>query len=201
MTSAVNVCRWFTASVALEGETVTPIAAVNVIVALAETLGLALLLALTVTEPPSGRVCGAVYVVLLGLVCEFRIVPAVALPPTAPFTDHVTVESCAPVTVACNATVPPSATVAAVGDTETPNTGTMETEIETAFDGSACGVATMFTIAGDGASEGAVYTPPDAFDELDEIVPHAEPVQPVPETLQEIVRLGFEFAAGVSVAV
>ncbi len=42
---------------------------------------------------------------------------------------------------------------------------------------------------------GAMYTPPE------EIVPHAVPVQPEPETLQEIARLGFEFAIGVSVAI
>jgi hypothetical protein len=36
---------------------------------------------------------------------------------------------------------------------------------------------------------------------LEEIVPHAAPAQPVPATLQEIARLGFEPAAGVSVAV
>jgi hypothetical protein len=50
------------------------------------------------------------------------------------------------------------------------------------------------TLAGDGGSGGAVYTP------LEEIVPHAAPVQPVPATLQKITRLGFELAAGVSVA-
>jgi hypothetical protein len=39
-----------------------------------------------------------------------------------------------------------------------------------------------------------VYRPPG------EIVPQAAPLQPVPATLQEITRLGFELAAGVSVA-
>jgi hypothetical protein len=70
----------------------------------------------------------------------------------------------------------------------------METEMEVAFDGSACGVAMICTVAGDGESEGAVYTP------LEEIVPHAAPAQPVPATLQKIARLGFELADGVSVA-
>ena len=50
------------------------------------------------------------------------------------------------------------------------------------------------TAAGEGGIEGAVYTPPE------EIVPQAAPLQPVPATLQEITRLGFELAAGVSVA-
>lgn len=74
--------------------------AVNVMVALAEIVGLALLRAWMVTEPPAGRFCGAVYVVLLGLTCGFRMVPTVAFPPTTPFTSHVTVLSSAPVTVA-----------------------------------------------------------------------------------------------------
>ena len=50
------------------------------------------------------------------------------------------------------------------------------------------------TVPEDGGVEGAVYRP------LGVIVPHAAPVQPIPATLQEIKRLGFEFAAGVSVA-
>ena len=88
------------ARVALAGVRVTLIAAVKVIVALAEMFGFALLRARTVTEPPAGRLCGAVYVVLSGSVCEFRIVPSVAFPPTTPPTSHVTVASCAPVTTA-----------------------------------------------------------------------------------------------------
>ncbi len=75
-------------------------AAVKVTVALAEMLGFALLRARTVTAPPGGRLCGAVYVVWSGLACEFRIVPTVVFPPTIPFTSQVTVASCAPVTVA-----------------------------------------------------------------------------------------------------
>ncbi len=50
------------------------------------------------------------------------------------------------------------------------------------------------TVAGDGGSNGAVYTPPA------EIVPQDAPAQPVPATLQEITRLGLEPAAGVSAA-
>ena len=99
-TCTVNVWRWPMARVALAGVSVTLIAAVKVTVALAEMLGFALLLARTVTEPPGGRLCGAVYVVLSGSVCEFRIVPSVAFPPTTPPTSHVTVASCAPVTTA-----------------------------------------------------------------------------------------------------
>ncbi len=46
---------WPMARVALSGERATLIAAVKVIVALAETLGFALLRARTVTEPPAGK--------------------------------------------------------------------------------------------------------------------------------------------------
>jgi hypothetical protein len=36
---------------------------------------------------------------------------------------------------------------------------------------------------------------------LEEIVPQAAPEQPAPETPHDIVRLGFELAAGTNVAV
>lgn len=68
------------------------------------------------------------------------------------------------------------------------------TEILAAFDGSACGVAMICTVAGDGGIEGAVYAP------AEEIVPHALPEQPAPLTLQAITRLGLELGAGVRVA-
>lgn len=196
MTCTVKVSRCLPASVAFAGVSVTLMAVVKVMVALAETLGLVLLLACTVTEPPTGKVCGAVYVALLGVVGEFRIVPTVVFPPTAPLMSHVALVFGAPVTVAWNAWVAPSGTVAAVGEIEMPVTGIIEieTETEVAFVGSACGVAMIRTIAGDGATEGAEYTPPA------EIIPQVEPAQPVPATLQEITRLGFEFGAGVSVA-
>ena len=77
---------------------------------------------------------------------------------------------------------------------ETLIAGRMETETDVAFDGSACGVAMIWMVAGDGGNEGAVYTP------FEEIVPQAAAAQPVPAMFQEITRLGFELAAGVSVA-
>jgi hypothetical protein len=70
----------------------------------------------------------------------------------------------------------------------------METETEIAFDGSACGMAVTCTVAGEGASEGAVNTP------VKEIVPHAAPVHPVPVTFQKITRIGFESEGGSNVA-
>jgi|HubBroStandDraft_4_1064222.scaffolds.fasta_scaffold1023659_2 hypothetical protein len=85
--------------------------------------------------------------------------------------------------------------VAEEGETETWIAGSMETETEAAFDGSACGVARILIVAGEGGIAGAVYTP------TEEIAPHAAPAQPVPATLQEITEPGFELRAGVIVAV
>lgn len=194
-TTAAKVCRSFSAIVAFAGVKFTLMPVVNVMVTLADTAGSALLLACTVTDPPAGRASGAAYVVLSGAVCEFWINPTYALPPTIPSTSQVTVVSCTPATVAWNACEAPSATAADDGKMDTLTAGIMETETEAVFDGSACGVATICTVAGDGGCKGAAYTPPE------EIVPHAAAAQPDPATLQEITRLGFELAAGVSVAV
>lgn len=183
------------ASDALAGARATLSEVENVTVALAVTLGSALLRACTVTDPPAGIVSGAVYVVVSGAICEFRIDPFAAFPPTTPLTSHVTLASCAPVTVAWNVCVPPSAIVAEVGETETATAGRIETEMDAAFVGSACGVARICTVAGEGGTEGAVYTP------LEEIVPQPAPMQPVPVTLQEITRLGFELGAVANAAV
>jgi hypothetical protein len=91
--------------------------------------------------------------------------------------------------------VVPGATDAEEGETKTTITGRMETETEAALVGSASGAAITCTVAGDGGIEGAVYTP------VEEIVPQAAPVQPLPVTLQEITRLGLEPEGGVSAAV
>ena len=91
--------------------------------------------------------------------------------------------------------MPPSSTEAEDGAITTLITGTMEIENDAALVGSACGVATIFSVAGDGGIAGAVYTPACV------IVPQAFAVHPVPAMLQEMARFGFEFAAGVSVAV
>jgi hypothetical protein len=82
-----------------------------------------------------------------------------------------------------------------VGDIETTTVEIIVTVTDAALEGSASGVAVICTVAGAGGNAGAVYTP------LEEIVPHAAPVHPVPETLHEIARLGFELATGLSVAV
>ena len=117
------------------------------------------------------------------------------MPPTTPLTSQVTDWSCAPVTVAWKICDPVRGTAADEGKTDTLTPVTMVTEIEAAFDGSARGVTVICTVGGEGGIEGAVYTP------IEETAPQAAPVQPVPATLQVIARLGFELAAGVSVAV
>jgi hypothetical protein len=89
----------------------------------------------------------------------------------------------------------PNATAAAVGDTATLTVDRIVTDTDVAFEGSASGVAVTFTVATDGGSVGAEYTP------LCEIVPHAPPLHPEPETDHVIARLGLELAAGVNVAV
>lgn len=106
-----------------------------------------------------------------------------------------------PETLAVNVCDAPGDTMAGLGSTVT-FTGTAElimTASDAAFEGSAAGVAVIVTWSGDGASEGAVYiallpAP------VPTIVPHAAPAQPAPDTLQEIIMLGLEFATGVSVA-
>src|SRR5579872_1046853 len=163
-------------------------------VALAKTVGLALLRARTATDWPAGITAGDVYVVRSGSVCEFAMVPTIELPPTIPLTSHVTLGSCAPVTVARNVWTALSASVAEEGDTEIWMEGAIETETEAAFAGSACGVATTCTVAGDGGRAGAVKTP------MDVMVPHAAPEHPAPETLQEITRLGLELRGTVNTA-
>jgi hypothetical protein len=95
-----NVCRSPTATNEVVGFSANVIEDISVTLALAEKPGLALLRARTVTMPPAGRICGDVYVVLFGEICEFKIEPTVAFPPTTPFTSHVTVISAAPVTMA-----------------------------------------------------------------------------------------------------
>jgi hypothetical protein len=97
---AISVCRAPVTRVELDGVSVTLIPVVSVTIAFAEMFGLALLLARTVTELPGGREAGAVYTVLLGSVCEFKIVPTCEFPPTTPFTSQLTVVSNVPVTCA-----------------------------------------------------------------------------------------------------
>ena len=65
---------------------------------------------------------------------------------------------------------------------------------ETAFEGSAAGVAVTCSVAGVGGTCGAVYAP------LEEIAPQAAPEQPAAETVQRIMGFGFELGAGITAA-
>ena len=84
------------------------------------------------------------------------MVPSVEFPPTTPPTSQVTVASCSPVTVAWNTWVSPSATVATVGEIETPTMETIFTETDAVFEGSATAAAVICTVPGEGGSAGAV---------------------------------------------
>jgi hypothetical protein len=88
------------ATLEVAGVRSTVTAEVSATVTLAEKLGSALLRARTVTNLPDGRNCGAVYVVLFGVICEFNMEPTDRFPPTTPLTSQVTVVSVAPVTTA-----------------------------------------------------------------------------------------------------
>ncbi len=191
----MKVCRWLTARVAAAGVTWTAIVLNRVTAAVAETLGLALLRALTVTWFGVGRLSGAVYVVVFGLPAELVTVPTLWSPPTTPLTSQVTLGSCAPLTVAAKICERPNSTVAEGGDTATDIEPLMVTAMEAAFTGSAAGVAVMLTELGAGADAGAVYMP------VPEIEPQPPPLHPGPETLQLRSRLGLELGAGRSAAV
>ena len=91
-----------------------------------------------------------------GSLGELVIVPTVELPPTTPFTSQVTLVSCVPVTAAAKGCDWPSATLADTGATVTVTVELMVTASEAAFDGSASGLPTMLTVAGEGADAGAV---------------------------------------------
>ena len=127
------------------------------------------------------------------------IVPSSKLPPTVPFTSHVTFVWLVPATVQANVVTPFRGTVTAVGEIVIVMAVLIWTPIDANRDGSATGVAVIVILVGDGAINGAVYVAC-APEPTATIVPHAAPVQRVPEMLQEIIGLGFEPAAGISAA-
>jgi hypothetical protein len=104
-----------------------------------------------------------------------------------------------PATVQANVVAPFRGTVTAVGEIVMVIAVLIWTPIDTNREGSAIGVAVIVILLGDGAMNGAVYVacPPEP---TTTIVPHAAPVQRVPEMLQEITGLGFDPAAGTSAA-
>jgi ABC-type Fe3+-hydroxamate transport system substrate-binding protein len=91
---AVKICAPPVTTVAIAGETVTPMLADKVTVAVALACGSALLTAVTVTVVPVGRIPGARYRPAV------EIAPEVELPPATPFTSQMTFVFELPVTVA-----------------------------------------------------------------------------------------------------
>jgi hypothetical protein len=84
------------------------------------------------------------------------MVPSAGDPPTTPFTDHVTAVFPVPVTVDANAFVPPSGTVAVVGETTTVTDGITVTDACANEAGFATDVARIVTAGGDGTIAGAM---------------------------------------------
>jgi hypothetical protein len=119
----------------------------------------AALVAVTLTLGGAGGADGAVYVAVSAPV--LATVPSVAFPPATPFTLHVTrVSGCPdPLTLAVNPCAIPVVTVAAVGATFTATSLSMPTLAAPLADGAATLVALTVTLAGDGKSPGAVYSP------------------------------------------
>src|SRR5579885_1196537 len=95
------------------GATLRTISLVTVTLALPDLLASARLVAATLTVAGLGRSAGAVYTP------SAEMLPVAALPPTMPFTLHVTPLSELPVTVAVNAVVLPSTTELLAGVTMT----------------------------------------------------------------------------------
>jgi hypothetical protein len=107
-----------------------------------------------VTVGVAGASAGAVYSP------DVDMVPAVAVPPGAPFTDHVTVEFGSFFTVAANCCAPiPACTFAPAGDTDTAPAAVIVTVAAPDLVESATDTARTATVAGLGALAGAEYTP------------------------------------------
>lgn len=113
VTLALNVCAAPVATFAEFGEIVIKTSLLNMTFAEALFEGSPSLVAVTVTLPAGGRICGAVYRP------AFEIVPAVALPPAMPSTLQVTAVSLVPVTSAVKDCIPPRKIVALDGVTLT----------------------------------------------------------------------------------
>ena len=129
----------------------------------AELVATAWLVAVMVTVAGVGAVAGAVYRPVELIVPHAA--PVQPAPETLQFTPMLAV----------NCWVAPVSSVALVGLTSTG--GSIVTEAEPDLVGSDTLVAVTVTVAG--AVAGAVYRP------VELIVPHAAPVQPAPETLQD----------------
>ena len=150
--------------------------------------GSAALVAVTVTVSGAGTADGAVYSPV-----PLTVPQAAALHP-APCKLQVTAVFEVPTTDAFNCCVAPVITEVLAGVTVTTTTDMIVTVADAVLLGSAMLVATTLTLAGEGATDGAVYT---AANELDATVPQEEPLQPAPFKLHATA----EFDVPVTVAV
>jgi hypothetical protein len=150
--------------------------------------GSAALVAVTVTVSGAGTADGAVYSPV-----PLTVPQAAALHP-APSKLQVTAVFEVPTTDAFNCCVAPVITEVLAGVTVTTTTDMIATVADAVLLGSAMLVATTLTLAGEGATSGAVYT---AANELDATVPQEEPLQPAPFKLHATA----EFDVPVTVAV
>jgi hypothetical protein len=150
--------------------------------------GSAALVAVTVTVSGAGTAAGAVYSPV-----PLTVPQAAALHP-APSKLQVTAVFEVPTTDAFNCCVAPVITEVLAGVTVTTTTDMIVTVADAVLLGSAMLVATTLTLAGEGATGGAVYT---AANELDATVPQEEPLQAAPFKLHATA----EFDVPVTVAV
>jgi hypothetical protein len=197
VTVAERLSRRFVATSANVGETATATPLVTVIVALADWVASAWLVAVMVIGLMGGRLAGAVYTAVAALV-EDRVpqeLPAHCDPEMAQVTAWLSEIQ----TVAVNDSWPPSPTVAAEGEMEIAGEQLGAIVIAAAADceGSATLVAVSVTLGVEGTVEGAVYSAISPLAETEPQLPelHAGParfqVTPVaglPEPLTAAVK-------------
>jgi hypothetical protein len=157
------------------GETLTATGGITVTVALPDFELFATEVAVTVTSGGLGKLAGAVYKPV------DEIVPHDAPLQPVPPRLHVTLVFEVPVTVAVNWCVLPAATSTVAGETFTATGATIVTVAVANMAVFAAEVTLTVTCAGDGIVPGAVYSPEE------DTTPHAEPLHPLPLTLQVIL--------------
>lgn len=141
-------------TIAEAGDTVTATDGLLTIVTVADELCVPAT-ALIVTGFVAGTVVGAVYVAEFALVAV--TVPTVELPPTVPFTSHVTVVPGATQSDAAKSWVAPAVRLTVSGEMEFAVAHEIVTVAVAVFKESAILVAVTVTIAGAGGIAGAVY--------------------------------------------
>lgn len=189
VTLAAKDCRWLVETVAVPGDTLTPTVLTTVTVAVAVPVPPAARLAVAwiVTAFGVGRSIGAVYVAVFTPV--LAIVPSAELPPAMPFTSHTTATPAATQKEALNPCVSPSPTLADGGVIEFVAAQVMVTAALPDFAASATLVAIALTVAGEGGTNGAVYTA--VIGPFGATVPTAAFPPAIPLTLQVTAVTGF----------